>query len=67
MLLTRCGSVRSTCLHILCRDWNMVQLATRMFLRGRHVGLGGFLRTWLPFCLLIGAVVVIGGVLGGKT
>lgn len=60
--------MQSVCNWVGClrRDWNMVHLATRMFLRGRHVGLGGLLRTWLPFCLLICAAAVLAGVLGGK-
>lgn len=49
----------------VCRDWNMVLLATRMFFRGRHVGLGGVLRTWLPFCLILSVVAILAGVLGG--
>ncbi len=38
--------------------WNMVRLATLVFFRGRHVGFGGVLRTWLPFCLLAVALTV---------
>ena len=40
------------------RRWGMVRLATLMFFCGRHVGVGGVLRTWLPLCLLAAALVV---------
>ena len=36
----------------------MVRLATLMFFRGRHVGVGGVVRTWLPFCLLAAALAI---------
>lgn len=40
------------------RRWGMVRLATLMFFRGRHIGAGGVLRTWLPSCLLAAALAV---------
>ena len=33
--------------------WNMVRLAAWVFFRGKHIGIGGFLRTWLPFAILV--------------
>ena len=44
----------------------MVGLATRMFFRGKHVGVGGFLRTWLPFWLLLGLAVALASVFSSK-
>lgn len=32
--------------------FNMVYLAAWMFVSGKYVGLGGFLKTWLPFCCI---------------
>mmetsp|Transcript_12988 Transcript_12988/g.39313 ORF Transcript_12988/g.39313 Transcript_12988/m.39313 type:complete len:166 (-) Transcript_12988:229-726(-) len=45
------------------RNWNMVSLATLLFFRGKHVGLGGVLRTWLPFTLLCTIAVVLAATL----
>lgn len=44
----------------------MVRLATLMFFRGKHVGIGGFLRTWLPFWLLLGGAIALAGAFGGR-
>ncbi|KAK9806379.1 hypothetical protein WJX72_012194 [[Myrmecia] bisecta] len=33
--------------------WNMVRLASEMFLRARYVAFGGVLKTWLPFCIVM--------------
>ena len=35
-----------------------VVLAAAVFFFGRHVSLGGFLRTWLP-CLLVAGVLLL--------
>jgi hypothetical protein len=51
----------------LCRDWHMTRLAARMFVKGRHVGLGGFLRSWLPFWLLLGVAIVLTATLRSKS
>ncbi|TRY79932.1 hypothetical protein TCAL_07068 [Tigriopus californicus] len=39
--------------------WNMVGLALKMFLFGRYVGFGGFLKTWLPFLAICAVFIVI--------
>ncbi|KAJ9593290.1 hypothetical protein L9F63_015165, partial [Diploptera punctata] len=31
------------------RNWNMVKLAILMLIKSKYVGIGGFLKTWLPF------------------
>eukprot|EP00667_Euglena_gracilis_P021037 EG_transcript_22929 len=36
-----------------CTSWNKVLLAAWIFVCGRHVGLRGFLLTWLPFLVLL--------------
>lgn len=41
------------------RKWNMIKLAFWMFFCGRYVGIGGFLKTWLPFGLLVGAIITL--------
>ena len=45
----------------------MARLAAHMFVKGRHVGLGGFLRSWLPFCLLLGVAIVLAATLSSKS
>ncbi|XP_032688328.1 transmembrane protein 222 [Odontomachus brunneus] len=39
-------------------NWNMVKLAFYMLIYGKYVGVLGYLKTWLPFCLLI--IIVLG-------
>jgi len=41
-----------------CGCHNKVALAAAVFFFGRHVSLGGFLRTWLP-CLLVAGVLLL--------
>lgn len=40
-------------------NWNMVILAFWMFFCGKYVGYGGFIKTWLPFCILSTFCVII--------
>ncbi|CAH1774575.1 unnamed protein product [Owenia fusiformis] len=40
-------------------NWNMVKLAAIMFVKGKYVGVAGFLKTWLPFVLLLGVIVTV--------
>jgi len=37
--------------------WNMVWLAFMILIHGRFVGFGGFLKTWLPFLIIVAAIV----------
>ena len=39
-------------------SWNMFKLAFFMFFRGKFVGVSGFLKTWVPFFVLVAIVVV---------
>ncbi|XP_022101886.1 transmembrane protein 222-like [Acanthaster planci] len=41
------------------QSWNMVKLCFLMLIYGRYVGLGGFLKTWLPSVILYGIVVTL--------
>lgn len=41
-------------------NWNMIRLACWMFFCGKYVQLGGFVKTWLPFVIIL----VICGVVG---
>ncbi|GMH39290.1 hypothetical protein BSKO_07188 [Bryopsis sp. KO-2023] len=43
--------------------WDMVKLASLAFIRGKYVGMGGFVKTWLPFAIL----VALGGYFGRLT
>uniref|UniRef100_V9LFP9 Transmembrane protein 222-like protein n=1 Tax=Callorhinchus milii TaxID=7868 RepID=V9LFP9_CALMI len=40
-------------------DWNMVRLCFGMLLRGQYVSFLGFVKTWLPFSVLVGVAVVV--------
>lgn len=35
-------------------NWNMVKMAIWMFCFGKYVGFIGFVKTWLPFTLIVG-------------
>lgn len=39
-------------------SWNMVKLAAWLFVRGKYVGVSGFLKTWLPFVLLTTIIIL---------
>lgn len=39
--------------------WNMIILAFWMFFCGRYVGIGGFVKTWLPFVIVVTICVVL--------
>lgn len=34
--------------------WGMVRLASWMFFCGKYVGFWGFVKTWLPFAIILG-------------
>uniref|UniRef100_H2U9P2 Transmembrane protein 222 n=1 Tax=Takifugu rubripes TaxID=31033 RepID=H2U9P2_TAKRU len=38
-------------------SWNMVNLCLLALIHGKHVSCAGFLKTWLPFLMLLGAVL----------
>ncbi|CAJ0937359.1 unnamed protein product [Ranitomeya imitator] len=40
-------------------SWNMVKLCLYSLLYGRYVSIGGFLKTWVPFFLLVGASLTV--------
>ncbi|XP_042903181.1 transmembrane protein 222 isoform X2 [Parasteatoda tepidariorum] len=40
-------------------SWNMVKLCFLMLVHGKYVSFGGFLKTWLPFLIIAGALCVI--------
>lgn len=41
-------------------SWNMIVLACWMFFCGRYVGCTGFLKTWIPFTLLLTTFIIFG-------
>ncbi|KAK1124597.1 hypothetical protein K0M31_005972 [Melipona bicolor] len=55
-----CHSHVATALNIMSYDnsnsWNMVKLALLILVYGKYVSFTGFLKTWMPFCLLVLAV-----------
>ncbi|NWW69712.1 TM222 protein, partial [Climacteris rufus] len=40
-------------------SWNMVKLCFCTLLYGKYVSVGGFVKTWLPFVLLLGVIVTV--------
>lgn len=58
-----CHSHVATALNLMSYDnstkWNMVKLAALMFIKGKYVNFYGFLKTWLPLCILVILVVVL--------
>ncbi|XP_005529728.1 transmembrane protein 222 isoform X2 [Parus major] len=40
-------------------SWNMVKLCFFTLLYGKYVSIGGFVKTWLPFVLLLGVIVTV--------
>ncbi|XP_018353225.1 PREDICTED: transmembrane protein 222 isoform X1 [Trachymyrmex septentrionalis] len=40
-------------------SWNMVKLALLMLLHGKYVSILSFLKTWLPFCVLVTILLVL--------
>ena len=40
-------------------NWNMFRLAARMFIFGKYVNVYGFLKTWLPFLIMVGIIATI--------
>lgn len=58
-----CHSHVATALNIMMYDnsnsWNMVKLAFLMLVHGKYVSFTGFLRTWLPFSLIVAVVILI--------
>uniref|UniRef100_A0A2C9JXH2 Transmembrane protein 222 n=1 Tax=Biomphalaria glabrata TaxID=6526 RepID=A0A2C9JXH2_BIOGL len=40
-------------------NWNMIKLCFLMLLHGKYISFWGIIKTWLPFLILAGVVVVI--------
>ncbi|MEE6528465.1 hypothetical protein FKM82_030799, partial [Ascaphus truei] len=40
-------------------SWNMAKLCLLCLVHSRYVSVGGFLKTWAPFVLLLGAVLTV--------
>ncbi|XP_058947407.2 transmembrane protein 222 [Pocillopora verrucosa] len=40
-------------------SWNMVKLAFNMFIFGKFVSVGAFLKTWLPFTVVITCIILL--------
>ncbi|KAK5911595.1 hypothetical protein CgunFtcFv8_005756 [Champsocephalus gunnari] len=40
-------------------SWNMVNLCLLVLIHGKHIGCAGFLKTWLPFLMLMGIIVAV--------
>lgn len=41
-------------------NYNMVYLAAWMFISGKYVGVSGFLKTWLPFFVVVTLCTIVG-------
>ncbi|XP_061903495.1 transmembrane protein 222 [Entelurus aequoreus] len=40
-------------------SWNMIKLCLLVFIHGKHVSCAGFLKSWLPFLMLLGVIVTV--------
>uniref|UniRef100_A0A8C2B3Y5 Transmembrane protein 222b n=1 Tax=Cyprinus carpio TaxID=7962 RepID=A0A8C2B3Y5_CYPCA len=40
-------------------SWNMVNLCLLSLIHGKHVSCVGFLKTWLPFCILTSVILAV--------
>lgn len=58
-----CHSFVATALNLMNYDdsdkWNMVKLAILMLVHGKYVSLQGFLKTWLPFFILVTVIAAL--------
>ncbi|CAG9836754.1 unnamed protein product [Diabrotica balteata] len=57
-----CHSHVATALNLMQYDnsssWNMVKLAFLMLIHGKYVSVAGFLKTWVPFLLIVTIILV---------
>ncbi|XP_043270114.1 transmembrane protein 222 [Venturia canescens] len=57
-----CHSHVATALNIMnyksSSNWNMVKLAFFMLIHGKYVSFWSFLKTWLPFLIIVGLIVL---------
>ncbi|XP_017853922.1 transmembrane protein 222 isoform X2 [Drosophila busckii] len=42
-----------------CNSWNMIILCFWLFVCGRYVGICGFIKTWLPFAVLLTLIILL--------
>ncbi|CAK9828807.1 Transmembrane protein 222 [Anthophora retusa] len=58
-----CHSHVARALNLMSYDnsnsWNMVKLALLMLVHGKYVSFLGFLKTWMPFCLLVAIMTLL--------
>ncbi|KAG7198836.1 hypothetical protein KM043_001804 [Ampulex compressa] len=58
-----CYSYTATALNLMLYDnsgnWNMLKLAFLVTLRGKYVSFSGFVKTWLPFSLLVLVITLL--------
>lgn len=40
-------------------NWNMVHIAIYLLIYGKYTGFGGFLKTWLPFILVVAVILIV--------
>ncbi|KAI0220927.1 hypothetical protein LSAT2_027626 [Lamellibrachia satsuma] len=40
-------------------SWNMFSLAFLVLLHGKHVSIAGFLKTWLPFMMIVAIAITV--------
>lgn len=56
-----CHSHVATALNLMqyddSKNWNMVKLAFLILIHSKYVSFGGFLKTWLPFLILITIII----------
>jgi len=61
LCLDNCHSHVARALNLMSYDnsmnWNMVKLALLMFIHGKYVGVTAFLKSWIPFLIVISILI----------
>uniref|UniRef100_A0A2A4K8D8 Transmembrane protein 222 n=1 Tax=Heliothis virescens TaxID=7102 RepID=A0A2A4K8D8_HELVI len=62
-----CHSHVATALNIMsyggCKNWNMVKLAFYMIPYSRYVSFGAFLKTWIPFLIIVALIIGLAAII----
>ncbi|CAH0550479.1 unnamed protein product [Brassicogethes aeneus] len=61
LCMDNCHSHVATALELMEYDngrWNMVKLAFLLAFRGKYVNFFGFIKTWLPFVIILGVIII---------
>lgn len=56
---SHCGMALSLMRYRDSTSWNMIRIAVWMFFFGKYVGFWGFVKTWLPFTIIVATVYLL--------